>query len=54
LKQGGSTVAVTDAGWNAMLPEKATTYFGMVVDYTGTKADMTDVRLNGFPCVQEP
>jgi endoglucanase len=52
--QADSSVKVTDAGWNRELPEKSTTYFGLVVDYTGQQTDVMDVKLNGFPCLTEP
>jgi endoglucanase len=52
--QTGTTVSVTDAGWNSKLPEKSTTYFGMVADYTGAKPEISNVKLNGFPCINEP
>ena len=52
--QSGSSVSVKDAGWNGSLREKESTYFGMVVDYTGEKAELNDIRLNGFPCVNQP
>lgn len=47
-------VSVTDAGWNAGLPEKSSTYFGLVVDYTGENRGPADIKLNGFPCVNQP
>jgi endoglucanase len=43
-------VTVQDAGWNAKLPEKSTAYFGLIVDYSGTFSEITNVSLNGFPC----
>jgi endoglucanase len=51
LMHSGAKVSVTDAGWNAKLPQRTATYFGLVADYTGTRADVNDVSLNGFPCV---
>jgi cellulase/cellobiase CelA1 len=53
LMHSGAKVSVTDAGWNAKLPQRTATYFGLVADYTGTRADVNDVSLNGFPCVVE-
>ncbi|HYI97093.1 MAG TPA: cellulase family glycosylhydrolase [Bryobacteraceae bacterium] len=52
--QSGPSVSIKDAGWNGSLLEKESTYFGMVVDYTGEKAELNDIRLNGFPCVNQP
>lgn len=52
--QKDSRVTVTDAGWNAPLPQKSTTYFGFIVEYSGTSGGISEVTLNGFPCITEP
>ena len=49
--QTDNKVIVQDAGWNAKLPEKSTTYFGFIVDYSIQSNSIMNVTLNGFPCV---
>lgn len=52
--QSDKLVTVTDAGWNAQVPEQTTTYFGFIVEYSGTASTIPDVTFNGFPCVSQP
>jgi endoglucanase len=52
--QSGTTVTVTDAAWNAKLPEQSVAYVGFIVEYSGEGSNLRDVTLNGFPCVSQP
>ena len=49
--QADNKVTVRDAGWNAKLPEGSTVYFGLLVDYSGDFSAISNVTLNGFPCL---
>lgn len=54
FSQTDKKVKATDAVWNAKLAEKETTYVGLVADSSGESTGPTDIRLNGFSCINQP
>ncbi|XVQ90208.1 cellulose binding domain-containing protein [Microbispora siamensis] len=48
--QSGSTVTVTDAGWNAAIPAGGTAAFGFIAGQSGANGEPTAFALNGTPC----
>ena len=53
FNQIDQNVTAQDAGWNARIPESTSAYFGFNVDYTGQAGRVSDVALNGYPCLLE-
>jgi endoglucanase len=51
--QQGRKVSVTDAGWNAGLPQNSAAYLGFIVEYSGEPGAISDITLNGFPCISK-
>jgi endoglucanase len=52
--QEGRKVSVTDAGWNAGLPQNSAAYLGFIVEYSGEPGSISKITFNGFPCISKP